>query len=97
LAEFVLTKLENAQGGYYDLPVQGVAYLSLRLTLIEENGASGLFFLALAEATKEPRYRAAARWALIAFRGDFSSYGIHAAPFGQALEDWKRYPEPSQQ
>jgi len=97
VAEFVLTQLENAAGGYYDLPLQGTAYLSFRLTLIEQNGAAGLFFLALAEATKEHRYRDATQWALSAFRGDFSSYGVHSAAFGQALGDWvKRYSDPSQ-
>ena len=97
LAEFVLTKLENAAGGYYDLPAQGTAYLNFRLTLIEQNGIAGLFFLALAEATKEHRYREATQWALSVFRGDFSSYGVHSAAFGQALGDWvKRYPDPSQ-
>jgi uncharacterized protein YyaL (SSP411 family) len=53
--------------------------------LIEQNGTAALFFLALAEATGEARYRDAAHWALSAFTGDFSSYGIHAAAFGQAL------------
>jgi uncharacterized protein YyaL (SSP411 family) len=92
LAEFILTKLKNPEGGYYDLPMEGTAYLSLRLTLIEQNGTAALFFLALAEATREERYRGAARWALAAFTRDLSSYGIHAAAFGQALGEWmKRY------
>ena len=88
LAEFILTQLENPEGGYYDLPAEGSAYLGFRLTLIEQNGTAALFFLALAEATKEDRYREAAKWALTAFTTDFSSYGIHAAAFGQALGEW---------
>jgi len=95
LAEVILKRLKNPDGGYHDLPAQGAAYLSLRLTLIEQNGAAALFFLALAEVTKEIRYHEAARWALTAFTGDFSSYGIHAAAFGQALGELeKRYSDP---
>jgi uncharacterized protein len=87
LAEFILARLKNPTGGYYDIAVSGPAYLSFRLTLIEQNGAAASFFLALAEAAGELRYRDAAIWALSAFKGDFSSYGIHAAGFGQALAD----------
>jgi hypothetical protein len=88
LAEFILSRLKNPDGGYYDLATAGAAYLNFRLTLIEQNGAAASFFLALADATKELRYRDAALWALTAFTGDFSSYGIHAAAFGQALNEF---------
>ena len=88
LAEFILARLKNPAGGYYDIAVPGPAYLSFRLTLIEQNGAAASFFLALAETTGEPRYMDAALWALSAFTGDFSSYGIHAAGFGQALNQF---------
>lgn len=88
LAEFILGRLKNPDSGYYDLPAQGVAYLSFQLTLIEQNGTAALFFLQLAEATREAKYREAAEWALRAFSGDFSSYGIHVASFGQALGRW---------
>jgi uncharacterized protein len=88
LAEFILAQLKNPAGGYYDIAVPGSAYLSFRLTLIEQNGAAASFFLALAEATKELQYRDAALWALSAFTGDFNSYGIHAAAFGQALGEF---------
>ncbi|HUK41399.1 MAG TPA: DUF255 domain-containing protein [Candidatus Acidoferrales bacterium] len=91
LGEFVLAKLKNPGGGYYDIPVEGIGYLGLRLTLIDQNGTAALFFLNLAEATKEHRYLEAAEWALSAFQGDFSSYDIHAASFGQALIAWRRY------
>jgi uncharacterized protein YyaL (SSP411 family) len=88
LAEFILTRLKNPNGGYYDLAIAGPAYLSFRLTLIEQNGAAALFFLALAQATGELKHCDAALWALSAFTGDFSSYGIHAAAFGQALNEF---------
>jgi uncharacterized protein YyaL (SSP411 family) len=85
LAEFILERLKNPAGGYYDIADSGRAYLSFRLTLIEQNGAAAWFLLALAETTKEHRYRDAALWALSAFPANFNSYGIHAAGFGQAL------------
>ncbi|HSF59539.1 MAG TPA: hypothetical protein VLD83_15815, partial [Candidatus Binatia bacterium] len=88
LADFILMKLKNPAGGYYDIAAPGPAYLSFRLTLIEQNGAAASFFLALAETAREPGYRDAALWALSAFTGDFSSYGIHAAGFGQALNEF---------
>ena len=90
LAEFILSGLKNPYGGYYDLAIPGSAYLSFRLTLIEQNGAAASFFLGLAEATRELKYRDAALWALNAFKEDFSSYGIHSAGFGRALNDFLR-------
>lgn len=90
LAEFVLSQHHNPDGGYYDLCARGPAYLGLRLTLIEQNGAAAGFFLKLAEATREAesKYRNAASWTLSAFTVGFSSYGIHAAGFGQALAEF---------
>ena len=88
LAEFILSQLKNPDGGYYDLAIPGSAYLSFRLTLIEQNGAAASFFLALADATGDLRYRDAALWALTAFTGDLTSFGIHAAAFGDALSEF---------
>src|SRR5262245_37727655 len=88
LAEFILARLKNPAGGYYDITDSGPAYLSFRLTLIEQNGPAASFLLALAEATREPRYRDSALWALSAFPADFGSYGVHAAGFGQALNEF---------
>jgi hypothetical protein len=39
---------------------------------------------------KETNYREAALWALSAFSSDFSSWGIHVAPFGRALGEWEK-------
>jgi uncharacterized protein YyaL (SSP411 family) len=88
LAEFILTRLRNPQGGYYDIDTPGPALTGFRLTLIAQNGRAASFFLALAEATQNSRYRDAALWALAAFRGDFSPYGLDAACFGQALGEY---------
>ena len=85
LADFIMTRLRNPAGGYFDLWTGDLGLLKLRLTEISQNGAAALFFLDLASAIGEEEYRAAARWALDAFHGDFTAYGIHAAPFGRAL------------
>jgi uncharacterized protein YyaL (SSP411 family) len=85
LAEFILARLKSPQGGYYDLDMPGPALAGFRLTLIGQNGAAASFFLALAEATQDGQYRDPALWALAAFTGDFSPYGLDAARFGQAL------------
>jgi hypothetical protein len=58
------------------------------LVLIDQNGLTASFFLMLANATREPKYRDAACDAFKAFPGDFAAYGIHAALLGQALGEW---------
>jgi uncharacterized protein YyaL (SSP411 family) len=88
LAEFVLARLTNPAGGYFDRGESALSFFGERLTLIDQNGIAALFFLKLADAMKETKYRDAALWALNAFDGDFGSYGIHAAPFGRALCEW---------
>ncbi|HEX2243668.1 MAG TPA: DUF255 domain-containing protein, partial [Gammaproteobacteria bacterium] len=88
LAEFILARLKNPQGGYYDIEITGPGLSAFRLTLIAQNGRAALFFLTLAKMTQGGRYRDAALWALAAFNGDFSSYGLDAACFGQALGEY---------
>jgi uncharacterized protein len=85
LTTFILTRLKNPAGGYYDICTPGAAYLKLRLTLIEQNGPAASFFLALADATGDTTYRAAALWAFVPFTENFAEYGIYAAALGQAL------------
>ena len=85
LADFITTRLCNPAGGYFDLGSGDLGLLKLRLTEISQNGAAASFFLALASASAEEKYRAAACWALDAFPDDLAAHGIHAAPFGRAL------------
>ena len=92
LANFILARLRNPDGGYYDLSVQGPAYLRYPLTLIELNGAAASFFFALAKSAGEAKYQDAGDWALGPFTGGFSAYGIHAAGFGQALTEFVKRP-----
>jgi len=89
-AQFILNRLKNPAGGYYDICEQDLVGLSSRLTLIESNGSAASFFLQLADASGEASYHDAALWALAGFTGNISSYGIHAAPFGQALAQYLR-------
>ena len=90
LAEFVRAGLTNPAGGYYDRGASALGFFGTRLTLIDQNGLAAFFFLMLAEAMKETNYREAALWALSAFSSDFSSWGIHVAPFGRALGEWEK-------
>ena len=92
LATFILTRLKNPAGGYYDICTPGAAYLKLRLTLIEQNGPAASFFLALADATGDTTYREAALWAFVPFTENFAEYGIYAATLGQALGEAMQSP-----
>ena len=71
LATFILTRLKNPAGGYYDICTPGAAYLKLRLTLIEQNGPAASFFLALAEATGDTKISRSRAVGLCAFHGEF--------------------------
>ncbi len=88
LAAFIVARFKNPDGGYFDLQQSGFAYLSFRLTLIEQNGPAASFFLKLAAVTGNPHWREAALWALSGFKENFGSYGVHAAAFGRALNEY---------
>ena len=88
LADMVLLHLRCAEGGYFDRGPSELGFFGPRLLLIDQNGLTASFFLMLAHARREPKYRDAAIDAFRAFRGDFSTYGIHAALLGQALGEW---------
>jgi uncharacterized protein YyaL (SSP411 family) len=90
LVEFILVELKNPAGGFYDIRAQDSASLKLRLTLIEQNGAAASFFLRLAQATNDAKYRDAAEWALAPFSRNFSQYSVDAAPFGRALGEFMK-------
>jgi uncharacterized protein len=85
LAKYIVARFKNPAGGYFDLETSGFAYLSLRLTLIEQNGPAASFFLALTQATGDFHWRDAAVWALSAFKESYRSHGIYAAAYGKAL------------
>jgi uncharacterized protein YyaL (SSP411 family) len=64
--------------------------LDPRLILIDQNGVTASFFLMLANATGQAKYRDAAISAFSAFSGDFASYGIQAAPLVKRWDEWLR-------
>lgn len=90
LADVVVAQLACPVGGYFDRGQSDLDFLGPRLILIDQNGVTASFFLMLANATGQAKYRDAAVSAFSAFRGDFASYGIQAAPFGQAIGEWLR-------
>ena len=87
-AEFIIARLKNSAGGYFDLVAGEIGLRKFRLTDIDQNGAAASFFLRLARVVGNTRYRDAARWALDAFAGDLAAYGIHASRFGRALNEY---------
>ena len=88
LAELITRRLTNPAGGYFDLVSDEIGLRRFQLTDADQNGAAASFFLRLARAADETKYRESARWALDAFDGDFSAGGIHAARFGRALTEY---------
>jgi uncharacterized protein len=93
LADIIVAQLACPAGGYFDRGQSDLDFFGPRLILIDQNGVTASFFLVLAKATGQWKYRDAAISAFSAFTGDFASYGIQAAPLGQALDDWLRQEE----
>lgn len=87
-SEFILQRLRNPAGGFYDREARELGFLKFPLTNPDQNGAAATFFLRMAEATNDPLYREAAFWALRVAGGDVASLGIHAARFGRALSEF---------
>ncbi len=85
LGESVLAFHASPSGGFHDIGQLGPGHLRHPLTLIIDNGVAARFFLRLAEAAGQPKYRLAAVQALAAFTGDLAPYGVYAASYGRAL------------
>jgi uncharacterized protein YyaL (SSP411 family) len=60
----------------------------VQLIDIAQNGAAALFLLRLAQTAGDGAYRESAHWALDAFGGNVTDYGIHASTFGRALDEY---------
>ncbi|MGE5060302.1 MAG: hypothetical protein ACM3N3_13775, partial [Betaproteobacteria bacterium] len=93
LADVIVAQLECAGSGYFDRGQSDLNFFGPRLILIDQNGIAASFFLMLAKATGQAKYRDAAVGAFSALSGDSASYGIQAAPLGQALGEWLRQEE----
>jgi uncharacterized protein len=90
MGEFILGRLKNPDGGFYDREPQELGFLKFPLTDIDQNGAAASFFLGLHRETGAAKYRDAARWALRAAVGEPASYDLHAARLGRALCEYSR-------
>jgi uncharacterized protein YyaL (SSP411 family) len=87
-AEFIVSRLKDPSGGYFDCAAGENALRRAPLTDLEQNGAAASFFLRLWRTSHESSDREAARWALDAFPGRWADGGIYAARFGRALLDY---------
>jgi uncharacterized protein YyaL (SSP411 family) len=87
-ADWIIRQLKNPSGGYFDSTGGEIALRKLPFTDLDQNGAAARFFLRLARASGDEKYREAARWAIDAFAGNLASHGIHAARFGTALLEY---------
>ena len=66
LAEFIVSRTDKSDGGYFDRGQSELAFFGARLTLIDQNGVAASFFFRLAAASGEPANTAmprAGRWA----------------------------------
>jgi len=90
LAEFLLLRLKNPRGGFYDREPQGLGFLKLPLTDIDQNGAAASFLLTLHRETGATHFRDAALWALRAGAGEPVCDGLHSARLGRALCEYLR-------
>jgi uncharacterized protein len=87
-ADWIIARLRNPAGGYFDCAGGEIAFRKLPLTDMDQNGAAASFFLRLARASGDLKYQEAGRWAIDAFTGDFAAHGVHAARFGRALLEY---------
>jgi len=92
IGDEVLGAQANREGGFYDIRHKGMAHLRFPLTLLAENGVAAGFYLRLADATGNRKYRQAALWALSVFTGDFAPYGVYASAYGCALGKYMSLP-----
>ena len=87
-AEFIVARLRNPAGGYFDCAGGEVDLRKSPLTDPDQNGAAASFFLSFVRAGGDATCRQAAQWAVDVYTGDFADQGIHAARFGLALLDF---------
>jgi uncharacterized protein YyaL (SSP411 family) len=88
LAEFMLDKLWDDAGGFYDKPKETGAFGALRLLdkPLEENSVAADAFLRLYHLTGKQKYLEAAEKTLKYFVSGYHRYGIMGAVYGLAVE-----------
>ncbi len=85
IGEFILARLKNYDGGFYDRDACELGFLKRPLTDLDQNGAAASFFMMLAAAGGDSKYHGAALWAAGAASDSTAHYGIHSARLGRAL------------
>jgi uncharacterized protein YyaL (SSP411 family) len=88
LAEFMLDKLWDDAGGFYDKPKEAGGFGALRLLdkPLEENSVAADAFLRLYHLTGKQTYLEAAEKTLERFVSSYQRYGIMGAVYGLAVE-----------
>ncbi len=90
LANYMLRKLWNETGGFYDKPEESSAFGALK-TLdkpLEDNSAATNAFLKLHYLTGKKKYLQAAKKTLHYFVPNIKRYGIMASAYGLAVEQY---------
>ena len=92
LAEFMLDKLWDVAGGFYDKPKETGAFGALKLLdkPLEENSVAADALLRLHHLTGKQAYLEAAKKTLEFFVSDYQRYGIMGAVYGLAIELYLR-------
>jgi uncharacterized protein len=92
LAEFMLDKLCDDAGGFYDMPKETGAFGALKLLdkPLEENSVAADALLRLHHLTGKQAYLEAAKKTLEFFVSDYQRYGIMGAVYGLAVELYLR-------
>jgi len=88
----ILDEHRNPAGGFYDISQNGPGHLQYQLTLLTENGLTASLMLRLYDATGDDAFSDGAGWALGAFTGDLSVYGVFASDFGVAMANFMSPP-----
>ena len=84
-------------GGYWDLPAdqESTGLLRIRLKPFTDNAVAAIALMRLAGLTGRAAYRESAERTLMHLATVAADYKHYAAPFGVALDEWFRPPEPS--
>ncbi len=88
LAQFMLDKLWDAAGGFYDKPKETGGFGALKLLdkPLDENSVAADAFLRLHHLTGKQKYLETAKKTLEYFASNYQQYGIMAAVYGLAVE-----------
>jgi len=92
LAQFIINKLGDQSGGFYDKPENTNAFGALKNSdkPLEENSITVQAFLKLHHLTRKTIYYEKAKRTLEYFVSNVKKYGIMASSYGLAVEQYRR-------